>query len=347
MATTVASAQPPMVYTRHRSRQVAVVLLLIVLLIGLFASGMLNLMLLAVNGLASLETDRKIREKFYSHQKSSTNKVAIITVKGAIMDGEGFVKRQIDHAKDDPNLKAVVLRVDSPGGTITGSDAIYHQLRELVEESEIPLVVSMGGLAASGGYYVSMACGDTPEAIFAEPSTWTGSIGVIIPHYNFAGLMKEWGIQEDSVTSGPLKAMGSFAKPMTEEERNIFQGLVDEGFTQFKEAIKYGRPKFQKDPEVLDKLATGQIYTAEQARQNGLIDRIGFLEDAIDRAIELAKLDKDDVKVVKYKKEPSLADILVGVETRSSRFDLATMLEMTSPRAYYLCTWLSPLSSSP
>ena len=204
------------------------------------------------------------------------------------MGSEGFFKQQIDHARkdiEDGNLKAIVVRVNSPGGTISGSDYMLHYLRKLAADTHVPLVVSMGGMAASGGYYVSMCVGERPETIFAEPTTWTGSIGVIIPHYNLAELLQKWGIQEDAVASDPLKTMGSFARKMTEKERKIFQGLVDEGFSQFKDAIKQGRPKFRKDPTALDKLATGQVFTAQQALDDGLIDKIGFVEDAIDRAI--------------------------------------------------------------
>ena len=115
-------------------------------------------------------------------------KIAIIDVAGAIMEGEGFVKRQIDaRAGRHRASSAVVLRVNSPGGTVTGSDYIYHHLRELVDERKLPMVVSMGSICASGGYYVAMAVGDEPDAIFAEPTTWTGSIGVIIPHYDLSG----------------------------------------------------------------------------------------------------------------------------------------------------------------
>jgi len=321
--------------------------LLVLLLLGLCGSLLLNVILFMVAGLAgltSLDTDRKVQERFHSHQKSGRSKVAIISVEGVIMQGEGFAKDQIDRALEDHSVRAVVLRVDSPGGTVTGSDYIYHHLRELAKEKEVPIVVSMGGLAASGGYYVSMAVGNTPDAIFAEPTTWTGSIGVIIPHYDFSGLLDEWGIEEDSVASHRLKNMGSFAKPMTPEEREIFRQLVEESFTQFKDIVKAGRPKL--DPKDLDKLATGQVYTAQQAVKNGLVDKIGFIEDAIDRAIKLASLDKDDVRVVEYKRTPTLTGMLLGAEVRGQQFDLATMLEMTAPRAYYLCTWLPPLTSS-
>lgn len=350
LATPVAY-QPPPRPPRSRTRP-AVRWLLVLLVLGLCGSLLLNVMLFGVAGLAgiaSLDTDRKVQEKYYSHRLSSDNKVAIISLQGAILSSEGFVKSQIDRAMDDDKLRAVVLRVDSPGGTITASDYLYHHLRELAEKRKIPIVVSMGGLAASGGYYVSMACGDTPGVIFAEQTTWTGSIGVIIPHYDLSGLLEDWKIQNDSIVSHPLKQMGSFAKPMTEEERNLLQELVDEGFTQFKDVVKEGRPAFidKKGSEALDKLATGQIYTAEQAVQNGLVDEIGFLEDAVKRAIELANLDEDDVTVVKYKREPNLAEALLGVRAESRQFDLAKMLDMTAPRAYYLCTWLPPLVGSP
>ena len=221
---------------------------------------------------------------------------------------------------------------------------MLHYLRKLVDETHIPVVVSMGGLAASGGYYVSMCVGDAPETIFAEPTTWTGSIGVVIPHYNVAELMEKWGIQEDPVASHRLKTMGSITRKMTDEERKIFQELVDAGFTEFKDAIKGGRRKFQKDPAALDKLATGQIFTASQALENGLIDKIGFIEDAIERAIALAGLDKENVKVVKYKAEPRLSDILLGQSRVQPSLDLAALLDATTPRGYYLCTSLPVLA---
>jgi protease IV len=240
-----------------------------------------------------------------------------------------------------------VLRVNSPGGTISGSDYMLHHLRKLIEvgnNAKIPIVVSMGSLAASGGYYVSMCVGDTPETIFAEPSTWTGSIGVMIPHFNVADLMEKCGIQEDAVVSHRLKEMGAITHKMTPEERKIFQQLVNDGFTQFKEVIKQGRPKFLQDPAALDKLATGQVYTADQALKLGLVDKIGFVEDAIQQAIQLAHLDPANVKVVKYKEETRLSDLLFGESSAKSSFDLAAILETATPRAYYLCTWMPTLA---
>ena len=324
-------------------------MLMFFLIFGLISSVMLNAMLMAILGLTTAEGDARVQEKFFSHNRDATEKVAIFSIEGTILSGEGFFKKQIDHARqdiEDGNLKAIVVRVDSPGGTISGSDYMLHHLRLLAEETKVPLVVSMGPLAASGGYYVSMCVGDASEVIYAEPSTWTGSIGVVIPHFNVAELMQKWGIQDDAVASDPLKTMGSIARTMTPQEREIFQELVDQGFTQFKEAIKQGRPKFREDPAALDKLATGQIYTAEQALQSGLIDKIGFIEDAIDRAIKLARLDKKNVRVVKYKQEPRLSDILFGQSSVRPSFDPAALLEAATPRAYYLCTWLPALAGT-
>ena len=288
-----------------------------------------------------------LREKHHSLARFGRDKVAIIKLEGAILKGEGFVKQQIDQIRDDDAVKAVVLRVDSPGGTVTGSDYIYHHLTELVADREIPLVVSMGSIAASGGYYVAMAVGDTPDSIFAEPTTWTGSIGVIIPHYNVAGLFEEWSIEEDSVKSHPLKSMGSFAKKMTDEERAIFQALVDDSFEGFKEIVRSGRPRFRDAPEELDKVATGQVFTANQAVENGLVDQQGFIEAAIDRAIELAELDKENVRVVTYQRQMGvLEELLLGPQVQRRRqLDLAALFDLTTPRAYYLFTWPPPLEA--
>jgi protease IV len=336
---------------RRKSRAL-VRLLSALLLFGLVGSLALNALLMAMVGLSGFSSsagEPRVQERFVSHNRHARNKVAILSIEGTIFTGEGFFKQQLDHARkdaEDGTLKAIVVRVNSPGGTITGSDYMFHYLRQLADNTHLPIVVSMGGVAASGGYFVSMCVGDEPDSIFAEPTTWTGSIGVIIPHYNIVDLMEKWGIQEDAIASHHLKGMGSIARKMTEEERKILQALVDEGFTQFKNVIKKGRPKFRKDPAALDKLATGQIFTAQQALENGLIDKIGFIEDAVDRAIHLAGLDVENVSVVKYKEAPGLSDILFGQGRAQPSIDLAALLESTTPRAFYLCTWLPAVAGS-
>lgn len=319
-------------------------LLLLVLVAG---GGFLLIRLVGAGG--SLAGDLKVREKYHSGSHFSRNKIAIIRVEGAITEGEGYVKDQIDAVKEDKHVKAVVLRVDSPGGTVTGSDYIYHHLCELVAEREIPLVVSMGSLCASGGYYVAMAVGEQEGAIYAEPTTWTGSIGVIIPHFNFGGLMKEWNIEEDAIASHRLKQMGTPTRAMTDEERAIFQALVDETFGRFKDIVRSGRPKLAADEALLDSVATGQIFTTRQALEKGLVDHEGFLEDAIDAAAELARIDPEDSKVVEYGRIMGLLDeLILGPNARTKRVaSLETLLDLTAPRAYFLCTWLPGVDLAP
>ncbi len=298
-----------------------------------------------------MQTNPPIHEKYHSLNSTATDKVAIITVDGTIIHTEGFSKWQIDQVRKDDQVKAVVLRVDSPGGTITGSHYLYHHLVRLQKEKGIPLVVSMGGLAASGGYYISMAVGDKPNTIFAEPTTWTGSIGVVIPHYDFSKLLKKWEIEDDSIASHPLKLMGSPTRDPPAEieskEDEILKTLVEESFNDFKEIVKSGRPALAESPSALDEVATGQIFTAKQAQKLGLVDQLGFVEDAVDRAIELAQLEKADVRVVKYDRPKGLVESLVGSPFgKSSGLDLGTFLELSAPRAYYLCTLLPAVASS-
>jgi protease-4 len=297
-----------------------------------------------------MQTNPPIHEKYHSLNPTASDKVAIITVDGTIIHTEGFAKWQIDQVRKDDHVKAIVLRVDSPGGTITGSHYLYHHLVKLQKDKGIPLVVSMGGLAASGGYYISMAVGDKPNTIFAEPTTWTGSIGVVIPHYDISQLLKKWDIEDDSIASHPLKLMGSPTRePPTEvktKEQEILNKLVEESFNDFKAIVKSGRPALSNNPAAMDEVATGQIFTAKQAHKLGLVDQLGFVEDAVDRAIELAQLEKDNVRVVKYDRPKALLEQLVGSPFSKSGLDLGSLLDLTAPRAYYLCTWLGGVATS-
>jgi len=288
------------------------------------------------------DTTGGIQEKYHSGDKYGRDKVAIISVVGTIIDGSS-VKKQIDRVRDDPNVKAVVLRVDSPGGTVYGSDYIYHHLKKLKKEKQIPLVVSMGGVAASGGYYVSMAVGDQEKSIFAEPTTTTGSIGVMIPHYDISGLLGKLDVKDDTLLTHPRKGMLSMTRSMTDDHRQVMQAYLDEMFGRFKEIVKEGRPAYRGDDDALKQLATGEPFTAFQAQKHGLVDEIGFIEDAIDRAIGLAKLDKEKTRVVELKRPPSFLDIPGLMEAVQPGGDLASLHDLNTPRAYFLMTTLPPL----
>jgi protease IV len=303
------------------------------------------------------QVNPRIDEKYVALNQFGADKIAIITVEGTIMHSDGFAKWQIDQVRDDPSVKGVVIRVDSPGGTITGSHYLYHHLLKLQKEKSadgqvFPLVVSMGGLAASGGYYISMAVGNTPDTIFAEPTTWTGSIGVVIPHYDLSALLESWKIEDDSIASHPLKLMGSPTRKPSEEiaakERDILNQLVAESFAGFKDIVKSGRPALSADAEKLEQATTGQIFSAIQAKNLGLVDKFGFVEDAADRAIELAGLDREDVRLVKYVKRKGLVEQAMELPSaKNGSLDLGALLDLTTPRAYYLCTWLPAVAATP
>jgi protease-4 len=284
-------------------------------------------------------TTEGIFEKYHSGAKFASDKIAIIDVSGVIMEGDGFVKKQIDMIREDESVKAVVVRVDSPGGTVTGADYIFHHLKKLKKERNLKLVVSMGSIAASGGYYVSMAVGDEAKSIYAEPTTTTGSIGVIVPHYDVSKLMERFDVRDDSIASHPRKQMLSMTKQLSDEDRAIVQSYVMESFERFKEIVKEGRPAFRENDAPLIEAATGEIFTANQAKKRGLVDEIGFIEDAIARVTELAGLDAENVRVVHYHRPAALFE-LPGLSARSSASvdPLAALLELNSPRAWYLAT---------
>jgi protease IV len=288
-----------------------------------------------------------ITESFVQGSKFGTDKVAVLRIEGVIMEGDGFVKRQIDRIREDQSVKAVVVRVDSPGGTVTGSDYIYHHLAKLRKERDIPVVVSMGSIAASGGYYVSMAVGDQKDVIYAEPTTTTGSIGVIIPHYDLSGLMSRFDLKDDSIASHERKQMLAMTRPIPPEHREIIQKHVDAMFDRFKGIVKEGRPAFAKDGAKLDELATGEVFTADQALASGLVDKIGFVEEAIDRAIELAGLNASGTRVVRYNRPTSLIDFYGVAQARpAAGQELAQLLDFSAPRGWYLATSLPAIVSS-
>lgn len=317
-------------------------------ILGLFCC-VIGLPLLVITGMIgslAAPQDNELQEKFHSGERLGQQKVAIIRIENTMLSGEGYPKDQIDRAREDDDVKAVVLRVDSPGGLVWAADYMHHHLLDLRkgkgEKKGKPIVVSMGAIAASGGYYVSMCVGDTPDSIYAEPTTWTGSIGVVIPHYDASGLAEWAKVREDSIKSHPLKQMGSPLKEMTAQEREIFQSLVNESFEDFKAIIRQGRPRFRDNPDELEALATGQVFTAKQALEKGLVDKLGYIEDAIDRAIALGGLVKSEVKVVEYEAPFSLFSGLMAQarnQSASPTSDLQLFLDATRPRAWYILDW--------
>ncbi|MDR3197703.1 MAG: signal peptide peptidase SppA [Planctomycetaceae bacterium] len=316
---------------------------MIVLVVGILGGVGLVLLLVAAGTVtASVQhaSETSLTEKFILGDPKAHSKVAVITVEGVITGSEdGFIPKQIRQVLNDSHVEAVVLRIESPGGTMAGSDYYHYLLTEMKKERNIPVVVSMGSIAASGGYYIAMVGNE----IYAEHSTITGSIGVIVSLFNGEDLCEKIGIESTPITSGRLKAMGSFSKRMSDEEKEVWQRLVDNSFERFKQVIRDGRNVFANDADKLNRLATGQIYTATEAKDNGLIDEIGFLDDAIKKAMSLAALTENNSKAIRYKPKLSFMDALLESRTTPNKFGAETIAEIATPRVYLLCPFVPPI----
>ena len=195
------------------------------------------------------------------------------------------VAERLDRAAADPSVKAVILRIDTPGGEVTASDIIYHEILRFKERTGRPVLGLMMSVAASGGYYVASAC----DLIMAHPSTLTGSIGVISVFPNVESLMAKVGVKVNIIKSGPAKDSGSPFRDMTEEERKVFQGVIDEYYEGFLAVVARNR-KDKVPAEKLRSIADGRVYTAPQALKLGLIDAVGYFDDAFGRTRDLAGL---------------------------------------------------------
>jgi len=211
------------------------------------------------------------------------DKIGVLEVEGAIVDARLLVE-QIVAFRDRSNIKAVVVRVDSPGGGVGPSQEIYAELKLLAREK--PLVISMGSVAASGGYYLAVA----GDRIFANPGTITGSIGVIMSFPNYQDLMGKVGIQTEVVKSGRFKDIGSSTRDFTVADRKLLQEMIDDVHMQFVEAISIGR---KISIERLQPYVDGRIFTGRKAKELGLIDEIGTFNEAVKYAVNVAGIDDD------------------------------------------------------
>lgn len=228
-------------------------------------------------------------------------KVAVVEVRGIIMEPEMVVDDLIRFRKDE-SVKAIVLRVDSPGGGVGPSQEIYQEVRRTVAVK--PVVVSMGSVAASGGYYVSAPA----SFIFANPGTITGSIGVIMEFPRYEELMEKIGVARSVIKSGPYKDIGSYDRPMKPEEEMLLQGMITDVHGQFVEAIASGR-KMEK-PAVLG-IADGRIFSGQQAKEAGLVDQLGGFRDAVAKAASLAGIEGDPQLIYPEQKQPDIFKYLV------------------------------------
>jgi protease IV len=298
----------------------------------------LNLYLLVMSGLFSAGDTAGIAKEVI--RTGGTDVVAVIPVEG-IITGQSAddLEKLLRHVKDDPSVKAVVLEIDSPGGEVTASDEMYQRLLAFKEETKLPLIVSMQGLAASGGYYVACA----GDHIIAQRTTTTGSIGVYMGGLNISKLMEKYGVEDTSVVSSgsKYKLAGSPYREFTDEMKQYVQTHVDDDLELFKSVVAAGR---NLKREVVDTVATGEIFSGTQAAKLKLVDQIGFMDDAI--ALAESRAGVSGARVVRFKPEVTFWDALAGsgqasvVETTvgqtTVKADKRLVNDLLSPRPMFL-----------
>ena len=272
------------------------------------------LLLLLLAGCVTVKVDifeeqKPLKEKVISG--FSRDKILLVDVSGMIVESQprsllglglgsfttpGYIKEVLDKAAKDKHIKALVLKINSPGGTVSASDIIHHELLNYKKETGVPVVACLMGLATSGGYYLAQA-GDT---IVAHPSGITGSIGVLAMKLNIKGLMDKVGVDSEMVKSGQWKDFWSPFRPATPEEKQMMQEVINNYYRGFVDVVAQGRKMNTRE---VRRVADGRIYTAPQAKDLGLVDSLGYLDDAIKIAQKLAGL--EEAKVVRYHRPDS------------------------------------------
>jgi len=306
-------------------------------------------------------------ERFHSGNKRAETKIALVRMTGTVMPPfTGRTIKSIQAARDDDDVKGVILVVDSPGGLVADSHQIYHELQKLRKQK--PVAVVMKRMAASGGYYIAMGGG--PDApIYAEPTTWTGSIGVIIPRYNARRLLEDkLGVSSEPLKTGRYKDSLSPFRDVREDELALWREILNDAFNRFLNVIAENRKSVERmDSRLLgwnagltlvlrkrinqpaettvEHYATGQVFTAKQALKAGLIDRIGYLDDAIAEMKD--RIEEKDVRVVQYHHPTGLLTVLLSTaEARQPERQWEQLRDLTVPRPMYYCTSL-PLLPAP
>ncbi|MFM7037391.1 MAG: signal peptide peptidase SppA, partial [Planctomycetaceae bacterium] len=247
------------------------------LLRGLLALSLLLNLLWCYSFLSGGYAEPAVAEVFIDGEEGAADRIAVVSFSGTI--SPPFTERWLrllKRAKEDETVRGVVLSIDSPGGLVADSHQLYRRIQELAEVK--PVYVSMKRLAASGGYYIAVAPGERGR-IFAEPTTWTGSIGVIVARYNASELAARAGVKVEPLVTGPLKDSLNPFRDLTERETAVWDAILKDAFDRFVRVIDEGRAGLNE--AAVRELATGQIYTAQQALDYQLVDELGYEEDAV------------------------------------------------------------------
>ncbi|MEQ1845844.1 MAG: signal peptide peptidase SppA [Nitrospira sp.] len=232
---------------------------------------------------------------------STDDRIALIRVEGVILDSQTTIG-ELKRFSENPSVKAIVIRIDSPGGGVVPSQEIYNAVKQVRSKHNKAVIASMGSVAASGGYYIAAAT----DRIVANPGTLTGSIGVIMETANVEGLLQKIGVEGVVIKSGKYKDVGSPLRKMSTDERGLLQGVMDDVHKQFIEAVAEGR---SLELRAAQALADGRIFTGRQAKEAKLVDELGDLEDAIQLAAEVVGIEGEP-KVIEPRRRFSLREIL-------------------------------------
>ncbi|WP_165782272.1 signal peptide peptidase SppA [Leptospira brenneri] len=278
-------------------------------------------------------------------------KIVIISIEGMISDDskESFfgpptesmvarIKESLKYAERDPDVKGVILKINSPGGTVTASDIIYQEVLKFKTRKSIPVFAGFMDTAASGAYYISMAT----DAIGAHPTTVTGSVGVIMSGFNVKEGLDKIGVKDQSFTSGPNKALGSPITEMTPEQRKILQSIIDSLYGRFFEVVKKGRTNVSESR--LKEICDGRIFTAEQAKKEGMIDFIGYFDDFVYQLMQHPKFQGNrngNPRVITYQRgKGRVENIYQATDTTKNPFSLGIADKIlgtgTSSKFHYL-----------
>ncbi len=279
---------------------------------GLAGLGCLFLLVLAGGFAVFLAVKNEGPSKSRSVLASLGGRVGVVDLDGVIVSADRF-REMMEKMAEAPNVKAVVLRINSPGGGVAASQEIHRELLRFRRETKKPVVVSMESVAASGGYYAAVAS----DRIVANPGTITGSIGVILQWVNYGDLLEWAKLRPITFKSGLLKDAGNPTRELTEEEKQYFQQLTERLRGQFRRAVEEGRGAHLK-PGTLDRMADGRVVTGDEALELGLVDEIGDYRDAVDRAAHLGGLSLPAEVWHPRPTRPGLIDILSGDNETSS-----------------------------
>lgn len=284
----------------NTKRWVAIIAAVVLLFVSIGFRFTMNLASGILNDFADFDQD--FIDEIVLEDGDLMNRIAVLNLEGVIQNtGESLLfdeaynhesfLQSIQKAGEDETIKAILLKVNTPGGGVGETEDIYRELKHVQEKYEKPIFVSMGTTAASGGYYAA-----TPaDKIFAEPSTLTGSIGVIMESINVSGLAEKYGIRFNTIKSGKHKDIMSQTREMTEEEHDILQSIIDEMYSDFVNVIVDGR---QMSESEVRELGDGRVYTGRQAKENGLVDEVGTYDDALTALKD--EYDLESATVIQY-----------------------------------------------